>query len=265
MRRRWTHGAAVGALAALLLVVAATPSRAAGPSGVAMPVGNLARWTPVLTEDFSGSALDEDRWQRYRGTPSGDPFGWFDPSHLRVRGGKLVIDGYRDAALHGRWATGGVATQRDLRRTYGKYLVRMRFDRGVGINHAILLWPADESFPPEIDFSESDGHGKKVSSTTIHYGRHNAMIHRRVRVDLRRWHTVGVEWTRGRVVYTLDGRAWATVNSVNVASRPMKLAIQTQAWGCQSEWAGCVNASTPRHVRLEVDWVVIYAPRRAGA
>jgi beta-glucanase (GH16 family) len=268
MRRRatWATRAAALAAAALAVAVAAAPAGAAGPSGLAMPVGDLAGWTQTMTEDFPGTTLDEERWQRYLGVPGGDPFGWFDPSHLSVGGGELVIDGYRDAALGGKWATGGVATQLELAQTYGKYLVRMRFDRGVGVNHALLLWPADESWPPEVDFGEDDGHGGRYSHATLHYGAQDSMIHRRVRVDLRRWHTIGVEWTPGRVAYTLDGRTWATVTSAHVPSQPMKLAIQTQAWGCgMGTWEGCVGATTPKHVRLEVDWVVTYALRGAEA
>lgn len=257
--------AAILAVTAAALLGVAPASSWAGPSGVSAPVGDLPGWTPVLTDNFSGSTLDPTHWKTYLGVPGGDPAGWFDPSHVRVGAGKLVIDGYKDPALGGKWATGGVATQPGLAQTYGKYLVRLRFDRGVGVNHAILLWPAAETWPPEIDFSESDGLGDNVSYTTIHYGASDAMIHRQVGVDLRRWHTVGVEWSPGRVVYTLDGRAWATVRSARVPSQPMKLALQTQAWSCGGNlWGGCVGARTPAHVRLDVDWVVIYAPRRAN-
>jgi beta-glucanase (GH16 family) len=263
--RRAAIRATVATLAAVMLAAAAAPAWA-GPSGMPAPTGNLSRWTHVLTENFSGSTLDGNRWQSYLGTPGGNPFGWFDPSHLRVGRGKLVIDGYRDAALGGKWATGGVATQLPLDQTYGKYLVRMRVDRGIGVNHAVLLWPASESWPPEIDFSEGSARGDAVSYTTVHYGADDKMIHHRVRVDLRRWHTVGVEWMPGRVVYTLDGRAWRTVKSVHIPSQPMKLTIQTHAFGCTTErWEGGGGARTPAHVRLDVDWVVIYAPRHAGA
>jgi beta-glucanase (GH16 family) len=277
MRRRAIYLALVACAAALLVISACKPhgestrspavppaADTAGrtPSKAKMPVGDLPRWKQVLAENFAGRRLDPARWQRYRGVPGGIPGGWFDPSHLRVRGGKLVIDGYRDKALGGRWATGGVATQPALSQTYGKYLVRMRFAPGLGVNHAILLWPANEQWPPEIDFSETSGRSRRVNHATLHYGPRDTMIHRRVRTDLSRWHTVGVEWTPGRVVYTLDGRRWGRVTSRHVPSQPMKLAIQSHAWSCgTSDWAGCVGPKTPRHVRLKVDWVVTYALR----
>ena len=81
-----------------------------------------------------------------------------------------------------------------------------------------------------------------------------------VAVNLTQWHTLGVQWTAGRLVYTLDGRTWATVTNANVPSIPMVLDIQTQGWACgTSTWEQCPNASTPARVNLYVDWVVAYA------
>jgi beta-glucanase (GH16 family) len=255
---------AISTLLVLVLVFAVMAPgeapRAPMPSGMYAPRGDLRGWRMVFHDDFSGSHLDKRKWRGYSGTPGGDPFGWFAPSHLSVAGGKLLIDGYQDAALGGKWATGGVSTLRRVAQRYGKYQVRYRFDGGVGVSHAVLLWPADQSWPPEIDFSEDSAHDHPISHATLHYGRQDKQIARRTRVNLDVWHTFGVEWTPRRLVYTLDGRAWASVRSRGVPSIPMVLAIQTQAWGCGiSTWEGCVGPRTPARVRLEVDWVVSYA------
>jgi beta-glucanase (GH16 family) len=280
VRRRAIY-VALAAVGVVLLVISAVPPRAAPPrerevpavvdptprtpSNPKMPVGDLPRWTQTLAEDFSGNRLDLDRWQRYVGVPGGNPTGWFDPSQLQLSNGKLVIDASKDPARGGRWSSGGIATKPALDQTYGKYLVRMRFERGEGVNHAILLWPADNSWPPEIDFSESNGRTRMTNYTSVHYGAEDNLIQRRLRTDLRRWHTVGVEWTPAQVVYTIDGRRWARVRSRHVASQPMKLAIQTHAWTCGiSAWMGCTGRETPKHVRLRVDWAVTYALRRPG-
>jgi beta-glucanase (GH16 family) len=86
------------------------------------------------------------------------------------------------------------------------------------------------------------------------------MVGNQVSVDLTKWHTFGVEWTPGRLVYTLDGAAWATVRNANVPSIPMVLDIQTQGWACgTSTWEQCPNATTPSRVNLYVDWAVAYA------
>ncbi len=231
------------------------------PSGVPMPAAPIRGWREVFADDFTGSTLNTGLWRTYWGQPGGDPGGWFDPSHVSVSNGALVLSGYQDPADGGKWATAGVSSSPGLVQTYGKYLVRFRFDAGVGIAHAILLWPADNSWPPEIDFSEDNGANRQTDYATLHFGSTNTQVQHSVPVNLTQWHTLGVEWTAGRLVYTLDGRGWATVTGAQVPSIPMAMDIQTQAWACgTSTWEQCPNASTPAHVNLHVDWVVAYAP-----
>lgn len=225
-----------------------------------MPTVAPPGWHQVFADDFNGSTLNTERWRRYGGQPGGDPGGWWDPSHVSVANGTLVLSGYRDPADGGKWTTGGVSSSPGLVQTYGKYLVRFRFDRGEGIAHAILLWPADENWPPEVDFSEDNGATRQVDYGTLHHGANDSQVQQSVSVDLTRWHTLGVEWTPGQLVYTLDGRIWSTVSSQYVPSVPMVLDIQTQAWACgTSTWEQCVGSTTPSRVNLYVDWVVAYA------
>jgi beta-glucanase (GH16 family) len=234
-------------------------SAAIGPSGVAMPTASVSGWRVVFADDFTGSALYPGRWHKYNGQPGGDPAGWFDSTHVSVSNGEVVIGGYRDPGDGGKWTTGGVGTT--LAQAYGKYLVRFRFDAGTGVAHAILLWPADERWPPEVDFSEDNGGNKQMDYATLHYAPDNTMLQRHIAVDITQWHTLGVEWTPGRLVYTLDGVDWATVISEHVPSIPMVLGMQTQAWASgDSTWEHGVDAKTPTHVNLYVDWVVAYAP-----
>jgi beta-glucanase (GH16 family) len=231
-----------------------------GSSGEPMPSGNLPGWRQVFADDFNGTTLDTSRWRTYSGQPGGDPGGWWAPSHVTVGGGMLILSGYRDPAEGDRWTTGGVSSSPGLVQTYGKYLVRFRFDRGEGIAHAILLWPADNSWPPEIDFSEDNGLARQTDYATLHYGVANTQLQYPLSVDLTKWHTLGVEWTPGQLVYTVDGRDWATVTSAHVPTIPMVLDIQTQAWACgTSTWEHCPNSTTPPRVNLYVDWVVAYA------
>lgn len=231
------------------------------PSRVPIPQGDVSGWHEVFADDFTGTTLDPNRWRTYWGQPGGDPGGWFDPSHVSVSNGELVISSYRDPADGDKWATGGVSSSPGLVQTYGKYLVRFRFDAGVGIAHAILLWPGDNSWPPEIDFSEDNGSNRQTDYATLHYGADNTQVQHHIAVNLTQWHTLGVEWMPGKLVYTLDSRTWATVTGSDVPSIPMALDIQTQAWACDtSTWEQCPNATTPSHVNLYVDWVVAYSP-----
>jgi beta-glucanase (GH16 family) len=226
-----------------------------------MPVGNLPGWRQVFTDDFNGRTLDSSKWRLYWGKPGGDPAGWFDPRHVTVSNGMLVISAYRDKRDGGKWATGGLSSSRGLVQTYGKYLVRFRLDPGIGVGHAALLMPANNSWPPEIDFSEDNGSGRTGTLATLHYGQHDtheaALLGS---VNLTQWHTLGVQWSPGKLQYTIDGRIWKTMTGSSVPSVPMVLDLQTQTWPCSGTWGRCPNASTPRVVRMYVDWVAAYAP-----
>lgn len=247
---------------------AAVPAHRAAVPGTtsaaeSMPVGDIPGWNQVLADDFSGQGIDLSRWRVYSGQPGGDPGAWFDPRHVQVRDGMLIISGYRDPADGGKWATGGVSSAPGMAQTYGKYLVRFRLDSGEGIGHALLLWPADNRWPPEVDFSEDNGSGRSTTLATLHSGGQDNMIYRLLRVDLTQWHTLGVQWTPGQLRFTIDGRVWSDLRSSRVPAIPMVLALQTQTWPCVGTWGRCPNASTPATVRMYVDWVVAYA--RAGA
>jgi beta-glucanase (GH16 family) len=248
----------------------APPSSHASPIApgprVPMPTGNIPGWRQVFADDFTGHRLNPAKWRTYWGQPGGDPGGFFSPRHISVSNGMLVISGYRDRTLGGRWATGGVSSSPGLIQTYGKYEVRFRLDPGVGVGHALLLAAANGQWPPELDFSEDDASNRVRTLTTLHYAPHDSKISRLLTVNLTQWHTLGVQWTPGRLVYTIDGRDWATVASTHVPSIPMVMDIQTQTWPCGHSWAQCPNASTPSVVRIYVDWVVAYArSAQAGA
>ncbi len=254
-------------IAVLLLGLVATATALAAPhvdfpSTARRPASGPHHWQRVFADDFT-RGLRHGRWSRYQGQPRGDPGGWWDPSHVVIRNGVLSLETYRDARFGGRWVSGGVTNPRALKQTYGKYLVRFRLQRGRGVLSALLLWPVEDVWPPEIDFAENGGarDARDRMTATLHHGSDDAMIQRSVRGEFTRWHVMGVAWTPGKLVYTLDGRRWATVRSVHVPDQPMELALQTQAGTCGDRYAPCPDASTPRQVDMQVDWVIAYAYR----
>ena len=246
----------------LAVVIAAAFARAQG-----VPAHASSPWRLVFRDDFN-RPLDTRHWGRYEGQPGGDPGGFWDPSHVLVRGGQLRLETYRDPRFGNRWVSGGLSSSHAVRQTYGRYDVRFRIDRGVGVSGIALLWPVRDVWPPEIDFAETGGEhtARDEMSATLHYAADDEQIQRVVRGDFSRWHVMGVRWTPGRLVYMLDGRMWATVSSPHVPSEPMEFDMQTQAGTCGDRYAPCPNATTPKRVTMEVDWVRIYAyrPGRGG-
>ena len=155
--------------------------------------------------------------------------------------------------------SGGVKLR--LTRAYGTYLVRLRASSAHGVAIVALLWPVSNSSPPEIDFVEDNGASPRALNTaTFHYGPGDGATRHYLRVNMSRWHTFGVTWRPGLIVYRVDGRAWASVHSANVPSTPMNLALQAQTWNCGNSWEQCPYSGATPKVNLDIDWVVVYAP-----
>jgi beta-glucanase (GH16 family) len=223
----------------------------------AMPIGDIDGWHQVFDDDFNGTTLNTANWGAYAGQPGGDTTGWWDPSHVVVNDGLLTLKGYQDAAAKpGVFVTGGIGMIGSHAQTYGKYLVRMRIDKGVNVSSIALLWPKNNVWPPEVDFNEDWDGNRMRTFAWFHCGSNgndNCRIHNNLTgYDLSQWHTLGVEWTRGKLVYTIDGITWATVTDSRVPSIPMVLDLQTQALKPES--------LIPSEVDMQIDWVVVYAP-----
>jgi hypothetical protein len=228
------------------------------PSGVPMPIGEIPGWYQTFTDDFAGNGLN-DNWFAYSGQPNGDTAGWFDPAHVSVSGGILTISAYRQQTPNGNiYATGGVSNHNVFSQKYGRFDVRFRMDRGIGIAYALLLWPTSNNWPPEIDIVEDNGGDRQQTTSTVHWPPGDQKIQRETNADFTKWHTASLEWTPGHVVYLLDGKVWGTIDSPHVPAEPMDLGLQTQAWGCGGTWEHCPNSTTPPVVNLQVDWVSLY-------
>lgn len=243
--------------AAAACQVAAPAERPSAPSGLAMPVGHGDGWRQAFSDDFPGSRLDDEKWGRYSGEPGSDPGARWDPSRVAVADGVLTLT---TAKAGKRWTSGGINNARALAARSGKYEVRMRADRAPGVNVVALLWPEDNSWPPEIDFVEDRDGDREDFGAALHYqaaGKHR-QIDEAQQVDMTEWHTYGVEWRPGRVIYTLDGQEWARTDSKRVPKVPMGLAIQSNAVTKGKVKAG---KNTPASSRVEVDWVVGYVPK----
>ena len=216
------------------LLLPTTPALAA-----TSPTGNLGVWHQTLREDFT--SLNTNRWGLYTGFP-GD-FGVWKPSHVVASGGLGQIKGYREGTS---FVTGGMMLQGQTR-TYGKYLVRARFERADGVGVCMMLWP-QTGWPPEIDFTEAEATEGRIMAAS-HWSSSNQRQLSFVGVDMTAWHTYGVEWAPNVVRYTLDGRVWATMTGAAVPHQPMNLVIQTGA----NKQIGAVS-----HANLLIDWVSVY-------
>ena len=222
----------------------ADPSREGPPNATA-----LAGFHRVYVSDFPGRSLSH-AWELFTGVPGGDPGGQFAASHVTVSGGLLHLNAWRDPMYQGRWVTGGLC-QCGITQSYGAYFVRSRITGG-GANEVQLLWPASDTWPPEIDFNESLGYQSRTTAS-IHFGAANHVQQLSVKRNLLLWHTWGVIWTPDSITFVVDGRPWHVIrNPADIPKVRMRLDLEQRTM-C-SRHAQC----PARPVSMEVDWVAVY-------
>ncbi len=226
-------------------------------AALVLPAQASAAWKLRFSGQFR-HGINTHVWTEYHGRPRCCQNTLWSRSHIKVKGGVLRLQNYRDGAYGRKWISAGISMGRSLNQTYGRYHVRFRMTKGRGVGMCIFLWPK-HGWPPEIDFAEesSDVGGRGWETATLHYGSHNSEIHHRIHANFRKWHTIGVTWTPGHLRYTLDGRTWARVHGTSVPSVPMHLGLQTHV-GSNGQSGGMPDGSTPSRVSLQVDWVKIW-------
>ena len=226
---------------------ARAPSRLAPPSASAIPGYQL-----TYVADFASSGIPKG-WDLFKGEPGGDPGAQLSPNHVGVYDGKLVLATYRDKAYGNRWVAGGLC-QCGLPNLYGAYFVRSRVT-GPGPNEVQLLWPANNQWPPEIDFNESSS----ISHTTatVHWGVGNYILQTHLKgVDLTKWNTWGVVWTPKKIVYVLNGRAWGAITTPGAVPH-MKMTLNLEQ---RTECT--IHRQCPRRpVQMLVAWIAEFHRR----
>lgn len=221
------------------------------PSFLAPPTpGAMPGYARVYVDDFVPHLLSS-MWVRFSGTPKGDPAGRFEVSHVQVADGMLEIGTWRDKRHHDVWASGGTCLC-GQHTTYGAYFVRSR-QTGVGPDDAELLWPKDNSWPPELDFAES-GISKDLISWFDHFAPTPSAYHYTERLDVEHWHTWGIVWTPTSVTFVVDGKAWGTevLHPDGIPSIPMTLDLESETW------CGVYPECPKSPSELLIDWVAIY-------
>lgn len=226
------------------------------PSGLGPPKSNaLPGYHRVYATDFLGTALPQG-WTTFTGVPGGDPTAKFASSHVVVANGMLRLSTSHDPRYPTyEWTSGGLC-QCGHPMTYGAFFVRSRISNA-GPNEVELLWPANNQWPPEIDFNES-GSRWAATSATVHHGAasNDLRIQQNLPgIDLRRWHTWGVIWTPHSITYTLDGQQWGYTITTPGAIPQLAMTLDLE------QRPGCVPgvACPPQDQTMLTDWVAEYA------
>lgn len=244
---------------------ATTGSQGAG-SGHDQSQAQIDGWSINFLDDFD-VPLEQTQWERY---------GWGDPPvghgamgvmsqrNSFTRDGCLVIRTQYDQGT-GQWSAGGASSKYVYTASYGRWEVRAKFPQAKGIGYAFLLWPADEGWPPEIDFAEGRVNGPQVMGV-YHWDPDNKQEHRFYdNDDMSGWHTYGVIVEPNRITFTIDGQPWGTIEHPSVTDKRLFIGFQTGAmdpggWQSSTETVdgGVPGPLTPAISDIEIDYVAHY-------
>src|ERR1039458_10260995 len=152
-----------------------------------------------------------------------------------------------DYAHNARWVTGGIGSVHT--QVYGEYEWCMRTSHSLGTKTAVLLWPQDNKWPPEIDFFENWG-DPLYYCVWLHYGGPTHKIIRRVYYQYSaQWTVYLAVWRHNNLQVIENGGRVANITSPHVPNTPMRLDIETMA----IQPKAVVGATV-------VKWVVEYVP-----
>jgi beta-glucanase (GH16 family) len=278
MMRPGLRGAASVVAAICVLGALGTGCSSRSNALTARPMAT-GHWVIDRRDTFGGSMLDPKLWttcywwERNGCTNLGNQEAqWYGPGQVRPRDGQLHLVAAPEPSTHlGRsfsYRSGMVSTGRigngpgDAARyafTYGYVEARFRTPSGQGLWPAIWMLPVTNRSLPEIDLLEQYGDDTRLASMTLHaqLPGHPTQVHRHHArtADLSSgWHTIGLEWTRGRLRWFLDGAATYEVSGPEVPSEPMYLLMNLAVGGP----AKSPTASTTFPATFLVDEVTVW-------
>ncbi len=261
--------------ASLSSTAPATRATAAKPTTVAAASANLGSYTsppPIAgwRADWSDTfdvPIESTRWGRYGyglQVPGQGAMGRYLQPNTFTSGGKLIL---RTQYANGEWSSAGVSSGDFYAVSGGRWEVRAKFPVSKGIGYVFLLWPADESWPPEIDFAEGRVNGPQVMGT-YHYDSDNKQSQVLLsNSSMSSWHTYGVIIGATTITYTLDGKPWAVTTNPRVTTKPLWVGFQCGAMdpnGSAKQYEtvdnGVPGPLTPAISDIQIDWVAHYVP-----
>ncbi|GAA0913083.1 glycoside hydrolase family 16 protein [Virgisporangium aurantiacum] len=194
-----------------LALVALLPTVAlAGPAAADPPASG---YTLTFSDEFDGTAVDTGKWN-YRTDVKA--YSAQRPENVSVGGGLMSI-ALRAESFGGKDFTGGgLVSKQKLR--YGHYETRAKINNGAGWHSSFWLMAGDGSttFPAEqrteVDIFEIDSinpqtvhngvltwKGSGVSAGKSYGSTYNSGL------DLRQWHTYGLDWSETQAKFYVDG------------------------------------------------------------
>lgn len=269
----------------LPLLFAGTPAVSPDPLPSAPDyVRNSGTWNLAFQDEFTGPSLDLNNWTTcYWWDKKGctnrgnNELQWYLPEGVSVSNGALNLtakrkqvtgsDGENYPYVSGMVTTGRPTSDKTQKPKfafqYGFAEIRAKVPAGQGIWPAFWILPLSHESKPEIDVVEILGDNPSRIYLTLHYKDAQGEDARERRVwdgpDFSKdWHTYGVRWEPGKLVYYIDGvERWRFSDSATpiVPDEPMYLLLNLAVGG---DWAGPPNTTTRFPSTYAIDYVRVW-------
>jgi len=244
---------------------------------------DLTGYSPIFNEEFDADTLDRTFWktslpwgpneivnresQYFVNLFGSDPL---PANPFVMTGSTLQITGTTTPpellarANNQPYLSGVISTKDKFKMTYGYVEMNAKVTSGQGFLSTFFLFNQDfEKNKPEIDILEYNGGKPTTVFQTYHYHdsnrfrrgdgeRHSTPTMESVVPDLSAdFHTYGVLWEPGLIVWYIDGEEVRRLTGVRVSDEPMNIVAQLVVG---SEWIGEPDpASLPK--TFEIDYI----------
>jgi beta-glucanase (GH16 family) len=222
-------------------------------------MGTMPKYSKTaLFDNFRGSSINRNEWAIVYGGRSSNGAFSYSSSDISTGAGDLTITTRK---IGGGWTTGGFS-QGPLGGKYGLFQVDAKADPGKGVGPNVLLWPDNNSWPPEVDLLEAPN-GKGDAFMTLHWagpGGSNQFTTIDTHVNVNAYHDYAVDWEPQQLTFYVDGRSvWTTTQ--HIPTIPMGLGIAGFVAANNDPWfGGGPNGTTPSTVAMHVAWASITKP-----
>jgi beta-glucanase (GH16 family) len=232
----------------------------------------LADRPVLLSDDFDAGSVSRALWNsdHPRDFILNHELQAYVPEAASVQDGILRLEArpqptnYRGASQP--YVSGTLTSYGKFDFCFGLLEVRARIPSGTGLWPAVWLLPESLAWPPEIDVFEFRGQQPTRVLMTHHWatpsGLHQFGSQQFEGPDFSRgFHTYALEWTPGRLVWSIDGVV-RHESTEHVPSTPMYLNIALAVGGTLP---GPPTEDTAFPAVLEIDWIRVFGLREGEA